>query len=160
MFNILKVSIKKRKVIETAPCDITSQGAVVFLFHVGVDVVFVYLHSVKNSEIAVDYLLEGGSGDAEVGNRTSLHHAAVVLLIKANHHATVAYAIELVDVVVIRVLIALSATAADNEQATLALKQLSKLKGSQVHSSVILSSADKNIFKKLHCDVTNEPKSI
>ncbi len=58
------------------------------------------------------------------------------------------------------VLIALSANAAVNEEAALVLKQLSKLKGSQVHSSVILSSADKQIFKKLFCDVTHEAKSI
>lgn len=58
------------------------------------------------------------------------------------------------------VLIALSATAAANEDATLALKQLPKLKGSQVHSSVMLSSVDEKVFKKLYCDVTCEPKSI
>lgn len=58
------------------------------------------------------------------------------------------------------VLIALSATAATNEDATLALKQLPKLKGSQVHSSVMLSSVDEMVFKKLFCDVTCEPKSI
>lgn len=58
------------------------------------------------------------------------------------------------------VLIALSATAAYNDQATLALKQLPKLKGSQVHSSVMLSSVDQKTFKKLFCDVTCEPKSI
>lgn len=56
------------------------------------------------------------------------------------------------------VLIALSATAADNEDAALALTQLSKLKGSQVHSSVLLSSVDKRTFQKLECDVTCEPK--
>lgn len=58
------------------------------------------------------------------------------------------------------VLIALSATAAYNEDATLALKQLPKLKGSQVHSSVMLSSVDQKTFKKLFCDVTCEPKSV
>lgn len=58
------------------------------------------------------------------------------------------------------VLIALSATAATNEDATLALRQLPKLKGSQVHSSVMLSSVDTLTFKKLLCDVTCEPKSI
>jgi uncharacterized protein (UPF0371 family) len=57
-------------------------------------------------------------------------------------------------------LIALSANAAVNEEASLVLQQLSKLQGCQVHSSVILSSQDKKIFKKLHCDVTNEPKSM
>ncbi len=56
------------------------------------------------------------------------------------------------------VLIALSATAADNEIAALALKQLPKLKGCQVHSSVILSSVDLKTFQKLECDVTCEPK--
>ncbi len=58
------------------------------------------------------------------------------------------------------VLIALSATAANNEDATLALQQLPKLKGSQVHSTVMLSSVDEMLFKKLSCDVTCEPKSI
>ena len=58
------------------------------------------------------------------------------------------------------VLIALSATAASNEDATLALKQLPKLAGSQVHSSVMLSSVDIRTFKKLFCDITCEPKSI
>lgn len=57
------------------------------------------------------------------------------------------------------VLIALSATAADNEVADLALKQLPKLKGCQVHSSVMLSDVDKKTFKKLDCDVTYEPKT-
>ena len=57
------------------------------------------------------------------------------------------------------VLIALSATAADNEIAALALSQLPKLKGSQVHSSVLLSDVDKKTFKKLECDVTYEAKT-
>lgn len=57
------------------------------------------------------------------------------------------------------VLIALSATAADNDIAALALKQLPKLKGCQVHSSVILSEVDKKTFKKLECDVTYEAKT-
>ncbi len=58
------------------------------------------------------------------------------------------------------VLIALSATAAANEDATLALKQLPKLKGSQVHSTVMLSSVDEKVFKKLFCDLTCEPKTV
>jgi len=58
------------------------------------------------------------------------------------------------------VLIALSATAADNEVAALALAQLPKLKGCQVHSSVMLSSVDKKTFKKLDCYVTCEPKRV
>ncbi len=54
------------------------------------------------------------------------------------------------------VLIALSATAAGNRVAELALHQLPKLRGCQVHSSVILSQADQNTFKKLGCDLTCE----
>ncbi len=58
------------------------------------------------------------------------------------------------------VLIALSATAATNEDAALALSQLPKLSGCQVHSSVLLSSADQKTFKKLGCNVTCEPKTM
>ena len=57
------------------------------------------------------------------------------------------------------VLIALSATAATNEDAAKALSQLPNLKGSQVHSTVLLSSVDKQVFKKLECNVTYEPKN-
>ena len=58
------------------------------------------------------------------------------------------------------VLIALSANAATNANAALALQQLPKLKHAQVHSSVILSPADLKTLKKLMCDVTYEPKTI
>lgn len=57
------------------------------------------------------------------------------------------------------VLIALSTTAAFSEDAKLALQQLPKLRGCQIHSSVLLSSADSKTFKKLNCDVTCEPRS-
>jgi len=57
------------------------------------------------------------------------------------------------------VLIALSATAANNGDAALALAQLPKLKGCQVHSSVLLASVDKKTFKKLGLDVTCEARS-
>lgn len=55
------------------------------------------------------------------------------------------------------VLIALSSSAATSDIAKLALEQLPKLKGCQVHSSVMLSSVDKNIFKKLGVQLTCEP---
>ncbi len=58
------------------------------------------------------------------------------------------------------VLIALSAAAANSKTAALALKQLPKLKGCQVHSTVILSSVDLKIFHKLECEVTFEPKTV
>ena len=55
------------------------------------------------------------------------------------------------------VLIALSSTAAASDVAKLALEQLPKLKGCQVHSSVMLSTVDKKVFKKLGIQLTSEP---
>ena len=56
------------------------------------------------------------------------------------------------------VLIALSVSAATNKDAANALAQLPKLKGCEVHSSVILSSVDEKVFKKLGMHLTCEPK--
>ncbi len=55
------------------------------------------------------------------------------------------------------ILIALSSSAATSDAARLALEQLPKLKGCQVHSSVMLSSTDKKTFQKLKMQVTCEP---
>ena len=57
------------------------------------------------------------------------------------------------------ILIALSICATMNPVAGLALKQLSKLKGCEVHSSVILSSVDESIFRKLGMHLTCEPRT-
>ena len=57
------------------------------------------------------------------------------------------------------VLIALSISAADNEDAKLALQQIPKLKGCQVHTSVLLSQVDILEFRKLGVELTCEPKS-
>lgn len=54
------------------------------------------------------------------------------------------------------ILIALSTYAAGDSNAALALKQLPKLKGTQMHVSVILSDVDTKTLKKLGIDVTNE----
>ena len=56
------------------------------------------------------------------------------------------------------ILIALSVSAASNPQAKLALEQLRKLRNCEVHSSVLLSSVDEKIFKKLGMNLTCEPK--
>ncbi len=56
------------------------------------------------------------------------------------------------------VLIALSICAVTNPIVERALEQLPKLKGCQVHSTVILSHVDENVFKRLGVDVTCEPK--
>ena len=57
------------------------------------------------------------------------------------------------------VLIALSATAANNERAALALAQLPKLRGCQMHSTVMMPSVDLKTFKKLMCEVTCDAKT-
>ena len=56
------------------------------------------------------------------------------------------------------VLIALSICAHSDKNAELAMEQLSKLRGCEVHSSVILSSVDENVFKRLGINLTCEPK--
>ena len=55
-------------------------------------------------------------------------------------------------------LIALSICAATNPMAELAMEQLSKLRGCEVHSSVILSSVDVNVFHRLGVNLTCEPR--
>ncbi|MBE7028326.1 MAG: DUF1846 family protein, partial [Ruminococcaceae bacterium] len=55
-------------------------------------------------------------------------------------------------------LIALAISASTNETASLAMSQLTKLKGCEAHSSVILSRVDERVFQKLGINVTYEPK--
>ncbi len=55
------------------------------------------------------------------------------------------------------ILIALSASAAGDADASLALSQLPKLNGCEVHSTVILSSVDETMFRKLGMHLTCEP---
>lgn len=54
------------------------------------------------------------------------------------------------------VLIALSMCAANDENARNALSQLPKLRGCQLHTTVILSSVDTTTFQKLGIGLTNE----
>ncbi len=56
-------------------------------------------------------------------------------------------------------LIALSVCASHDERAALALSQLGKLRGCEAHSSVMLSSVDKSMFKKLGINLTCEPRN-
>ncbi len=56
------------------------------------------------------------------------------------------------------VLVALSICAATDENARLAMEQLHKLRGCEVHSTVILSEVDRNVFRKLGVNITSEPK--
>ncbi len=55
-------------------------------------------------------------------------------------------------------LIALSICAATDPRAEQAMEQLDKLRGLEVHSSVILSSVDEKIFKRLGVNITCEPQ--
>ena len=55
------------------------------------------------------------------------------------------------------VLIALSVCAASDEKAAKAMEQLPRLKGLEVHTSVILSRVDTSTFRKLGVNLTSEP---
>ena len=55
-------------------------------------------------------------------------------------------------------LIALSICAATNPMADMAMQQLGKLRGCDVHSTVMLSSVDINTFKRLGVNLTCEPQ--
>ncbi|EWM55116.1 DUF1846 domain-containing protein [Ruminococcus flavefaciens] len=55
-------------------------------------------------------------------------------------------------------LLALSICANTDENAKKAMEQISKLRGCEVHSTVILSSVDERIFKRLGINLTCEPK--
>ncbi|MXQ49243.1 DUF1846 family protein [Streptococcus pneumoniae] len=55
------------------------------------------------------------------------------------------------------ILIALAITAMENTDAKKAMEQLGNLKGSEVHSTVILPEEDKNVFRKLGINVTFDP---
>ncbi len=55
------------------------------------------------------------------------------------------------------VLLSLSICASTHDDAELAMQQLSKLEGCQVHSSVILSSVDEGVFRNLGMQLTCEP---
>ena len=56
------------------------------------------------------------------------------------------------------ILLSLAVSAATDINAKLAMEQLSKLKGAEFHSSVVLSPADEKTLKKLGIHVTSEPR--
>jgi len=56
------------------------------------------------------------------------------------------------------ILVALTICATTDDTAEIAMQQLEKLKGCEVHSSVILSEVDARTFKKLGVNVTCEPQ--
>ena len=56
------------------------------------------------------------------------------------------------------ILIALSVAAATDKNAEMAMQQLSKLKGCEAHTTVIISQVDAGVFKKLGINMTCEPE--
>lgn len=56
------------------------------------------------------------------------------------------------------ILIALAICGTKNPEAEKALSQLDKLRGCELHSTVILSGVDENVFKRLGVNVTCEPQ--
>jgi uncharacterized protein (UPF0371 family) len=54
-------------------------------------------------------------------------------------------------------LIALSSSAAGNDHARLALEHISDLRGAEAHSTVILSTVDENVYRKLGIHLTCSP---
>ena len=56
------------------------------------------------------------------------------------------------------ILIALTICAATDDQAKAALEQVDKLRGAEVHSTVILSPVDESTFHKLGVNLTSEPQ--
>ena len=54
--------------------------------------------------------------------------------------------------------ISLSISAATSADAKKAMEQLPKLRGCEVHTSVMLSDVDRKTFKKLGVNLTCEPK--
>ncbi len=123
--------------------------------------------------------IELGDGTIVEGKTTPLLGASSAALLNAlKHLAGIGKRIELISPAIIapiqhlkvehlgnrnprlhtdEVLIALSMGAVTNPTAELAMEALSGLRGCQVHSTVILSQVDENVFKKLGCNVTCEP---
>ena len=56
------------------------------------------------------------------------------------------------------ILIALTMSAATNPAAALAMEQLPKLKNTEAHASVIVSTVDSALYRKLGIRLTTEPK--
>ena len=55
------------------------------------------------------------------------------------------------------ILIALAITATENPDAARAMEELGNLKGSEAHSTIILTDEDKNVLRKLGINVTFDP---
>ncbi|MDO4459012.1 MAG: DUF1846 domain-containing protein [Clostridia bacterium] len=123
-------------------------------------------------ELPSGEIVVGGTGDLLGASASALLKALKVLAgIPAEQYIISAQAIEPIQKLKTsylgsknprlhtdEILIALSTSAANNELAARALEKLPELKGSNAHSSVILSSVDETMFSKLGIQLTSEPK--
>ena len=134
---------------------------------------------VEHKEGEPSEALELPNGKMITGHRSSLLGASAALLLNAlKHLAKIDKKIYLLSPSVIEpmkelkvehfhkthirlraeeILLALSIQASTNPLAELALKQLPKLEGSELHSTTILSEVDRNTLKTLGIHVTEEP---
>ena len=132
----------------------------------------------KGKKVGIAYELD--NGEIITGKTSNLLGASAALLLNAlKHLANLADDIHMISPEAIEpiqtlktrylgsknprlhtdeVLIALSISAANDPVARLALEQIPKLKGCQVHTSVMLSSVDTKMFKKLGIQLTSESK--
>lgn len=123
--------------------------------------------------------IELSNGKTIIGHRSALLGASAALLLNTlKHFAKIDKKIYLLSPSVIEpmqklkvnslhneyarlraeeILLALSVQASTNPLADLALKQLPKLKGLEVHSTTIMSEVDRNTLKSLGLHVTEEP---
>lgn len=134
----------------------------------------------EKNDIVPAIALELQDGTIICGKRGTLMDAAASVLLNATkHYAKISDDIHLISPVILEpiidmklktlhsktttlsseeILIALSICAATNPMAQVAMKQLSKLKGCQAHSTFILSEQDEQTYRKLGIEVTSDPE--
>lgn len=135
--------------------------------------------SAKN-ELCPAVAIELDDGTILTGKSSNIMNAtAAVLLNAVKHLANISDEIHLISPVILEpiinlksktfssmnpaldseeILIALSICAATNPMAQVAMQKLALLKGTQAHSTTILSTTDEQTFRKLGIDVTSDPE--
>lgn len=135
---------------------------------------------IDDGHVCQSVALELDEGDILVGKFSDLLNGpAAVILNSVKHLAEISDEIHLIPQIVLEpiinlkkntlksrnislnseeVLMALSISAVTNPIAKYAMDKLPLLKGSQAHSTVILSNVDEQIFRKLGIDVTCDPE--
>lgn len=134
----------------------------------------------EKNDIIPSIAIELDDGTIVCGKRGTLMDAAASVLLNATkYYANISDDIHLISPVVLEpiidmklktlhskvttlnseeILIALSICAATNPMAQVAMKQLSKLKGCQAHSTTILSEQDEQTYRKLGIEITCDPE--